>query len=384
MTTSTRDQAEALIRYGSSTSWPDGTPDYDLGTRFDKCSWPVWDQKMDGGTRTVRLWRNPDLSAPGMWDEPIRYGTIEEWIPKPKKASGFFLFQFLKDWRQAQLNLEAIATAARTPLRIPWGQGWGGDQGTTDNGIIINCTDGTSYEILGMQPLGAIGAATLNARVLADPNNPVAFPDDFRCDFVRHRRPPGHPSPSQPRDTQGPQWRADGMLTPDHVTRMCPTEFRLVIFNTSFGPTAKAFGDGWTEHKGSTPAYNPEIKREPGSTDKSVDCYQPFTFDITDAQIEAWIANASPETAHLASARRWYARNLRGYFSDADKGSNTYSSMRVCVSGTGRKILESVGWRNPRLRKAWAEAGIKSANDAVLLGQDILRYGTLTEIKEQS
>ena len=384
MTTEPRDQVEALIRYGSASSWPDGTPNYDLGTRFDKCSWPIWDQKLDNGNRTIRVWRNIDMSDGDMWGSDLRYGTILEWKPQPKKATGFFLFDFLRQLRQKQLDLEAKAQAARTPVVIPWGQGWGGDDGTSDNGVIIRCEDGTSYEILGLRQLGPIGAAGVNLKILADLKKPIASQYDYSCDFIRHRRPPTHKSPSQPIDTQGPQWRQDGMLTPEHVTGMAPTEFRMLIFNTSFGPSAKAFKPGWTEHKRPVPAYNPEIKRSQGSTDKSVDCYQPFYFDISDADIERWISEAPKNTEHLANARRWFARNLRGYYSDDQKSHLRVPTLRVCASGTGNKILESVGWVNPRHRKAWAEAGLKSANDAVLLGKDILKYGTLTEVKEQS
>lgn len=367
-----RNQAEALIRYGSLKSWPDGTPDYDIGTRFDMCSWPVWDQQLDQGTSTIRIWRNPDFSRGDIWYEPKRFGTIEVW--KGKKATGFFPLDYFRQLKQWQLDLEA----ARKPLIIPWGKGWRGDEGIEDNGVIVKAVDGTSYEILGLHKLGAASAGLINLRLLADPRFPFAYPDDYRCDFVRHRRPPGHKNPTQPVDTQGPQWREDGLLTPAHLKGMVDSELRLMIFNPSFGPDAKPYPPGWTEHPKSKIPFAKNIKREPGSTDKSVDCYQPFGFRITDAGIEAWLKSLKDPS--LDEARRWFARNLRGYASDAQEPKTIKSTMRVCASGSGTKLLESVGWANPRHRVEWAQCGILTSDDARNLGKNLFLFGVVTEI----
>lgn len=367
-----RNQVEALIRYGSSKSWPDGTPDFDIGTRFDMCSWPVWDQKLDEGNTTIRIWRNPDFTAGDIWNEPKRFGTIEVW--KGKKATGFFLLDYFRQIKQWQLDLEA----ARKPLVIPWGRGWHGDEGTADNGIIVKLNDGTNYEILGLHKLGSVNASLINLRLLANPKFPYAYPTDYRCDFIRHRRPPGHKNPTTPVDTQGPQWREDGLLTPAHLKGMVDSELRLMIFNTSFGPTAQAYPPGWVEHNKPGIPYVKNIKREEGSTDKSVDCYQPFGFIITDTAIEAWLKSLKDPS--LEETRRWFARNLRGYFSDNQAPKTPKPTMRVCASGTGTRLLESVGWTNPRHRAEWAQCGILTEEDARNLGKDLFLFGTVVEI----
>lgn len=346
-------RAHALIHYGSKRCWPKGEPHYDLGTVFDLCSWNTWDATE--ATRTIRVWRNPDVSKGDLWWEPSRFGTIREWQAAKAKDP---LSQLAND-----------LAAIRTPLRVPWGSGWRGDQGTTDNGIIINLAPGESYNILGLRKASFFDLLAINARALGI----VAKDGDYVCDSITHRR-----ADTSPHGSQGPKWKNDGLLTPAHFQRLIPGELRLVIFNSQYGPDAKAAPGGWVEHKAPKLPYTTSVPRPAGDHPTMIPCYQPFHFDITDAEIETWLTNEIP--AHMRDGQRWYARNLRGYEQDADRPRTPRPTIRTAESGTGDKLIESVGWHNPKAKTEWAKCGIKTKSDVSKIGRNILAYGRVVAL----
>lgn len=344
------DAAQAFINKGARGNWPptNNPPSHSIGFTLGHGSWPEWHAK--NSDRTARLWRNPNGD---LWDQPARYGTISAW--KPAKATGWFLFDFLRQLRQYALDLEAI----RRPLVIPWGKNWSGAGGTqpgsSDNGCIINIDDQRSYEIQGLAPLSATDVLQINARALAT----VAYLGDYRCDGIAARAPGVKPVGSQ-----GPWWKRDGLLRPDDLSRPWTEPKRLVVFNTQFGPNAQARKPGWVEHTGSTPPV--EGLPANGTDPDLIRCAEWLKLDITDDEIEQWITDedVDPRT-NLAESMRCLARGCRS------------QGLQVRERGTGNPIIESTGGTVPAERSAWAARGVTSEDIARNLGRNLFRYGRL-------
>ncbi len=334
------DPARILTNFGDPAAWPNGRADLTLGTRFDSCSWPIWSERLDQPNRHLILWRNPQhLDSPGRWH------GVDEWARKPGQTS--------REW-------------AAIPLKVPWGNGWGGDGGTTDNGCIIELADGSRLEIQGLSPVNIVDAVLINLRA----GRTIATTSHFRADCVVHRRPG-----VTPRSAMGPKWRSDGLLHPAHLRSMVGDELALTVFPLQFGPDGKAVDGGWVESPGPKPPYRKDIKRA-GNDPRLIPCFQAFRLDISDAQIERWITAIGTPVA-LVESRRWFARNLRGWCHDIDRPVHPKPTMRATMSGTGSTNINSVGDRNPRVKAQWAACGVTSDAIARRLGDRILEHGEL-------
>lgn len=334
------DAAQILVEFGDPSAWPDGRPNTTLGTRFDMCSWPVWYERADKANRYITVWRNPQV-----FDELGRWHGVDEWARKPGQTA--------RQW-------------AAVPLRVPWGNGWGGDQGTSDNGCIVELADGSRLEIQGLSPVNIVDAVLINLRA----GKTVARTSHYRADCVVHRRPG-----VEPKSAMGPKWRSDGLLRPEHLRGLVDEELALTVFPLQFGPTGRAVDGGWVESPGAKIPFRTDVKRA-GDDDRLFPCFQGFRLEITDCQIEAWVASR-PGSIALRESRRWFARNLRGYTTDADRPTAPRATMRAVMSGTGGTNINSVGDRNPRVKAQWAACGVTSDAIARRLGDRILEYGRL-------
>lgn len=357
-----QEPARAIINRANSDQWPphSAPPDPGFGTALGAGAW------LEHDARTIpaallgprRIWRNPAL-----WDETERFASLEVW--QPAQATGWFPLDWLRRLKQWTLDLAAV----RTPFALPWSPAWhevGGTQAqAADNGCIVTLTDGTTVEIQGMAPLGPLDVAAINLRALSD----VARIGDFRVDAIRHRRPG-----VDPHGSQGPVWKADGLLRPQHLERLVDRELSLVVANTEWGPLARAVPPGWVEHRNSQPfagrlggAIIPDIGAG------KVPNFLGLAVDITDLQIERWINWAEISAPGPSpTARRWLARNMRGYERDTDRPATLPTRIRVRESGTGHKILESNGDL-----AGFAAHGVTPANCGDLAA-GILTFGRLT------
>lgn len=334
------DPARILTNFGDPAAWPNGRADLTLGTRFDSCSWPIWSERLDQPNRHITLWRNPQhLDSPGRWH------GVDEWARKPGQTA--------RQW-------------AAVPLRVPWGNGWGGDGGTSDNGCIVELTDGTRLEIQGLSPVNIVDAVLINLRA----GKTVARTSHYRADCVVHRRPG-----VEPKSAMGPKWRSDGLLRPDHLRQLIVEELALTVFPLQFGPNGRAVDGGWVESPGAKIPFRTDVKRA-GDDERLFPCFQGFRVDILDAEIEAWIS-AVKTPANLVESRRWFARNLRGYTTDADRPTAPRATMRATMSGTGSTNINSVGTRVPRIKAQWIAAGVTSDAIARKIGDRILEHGEL-------
>lgn len=334
------DAAQILVEFGDASAWPDGRPNTTLGTRFNSCSWPIWSERLDQPNRHITLWRNPQhLDSPGRWH------GVDEWARKPGQTD--------REW-------------AAISLKVPWGNGWGGDQGTSDNGCIVELADGTRLEIQGLSPINIIDATLINLRA----GKTVARTSHYRADCVVHRRPG-----VEPKSAMGPKWRSDGLLRPDHLRQLIVEELALTVFPLQFGPTGRAVDGGWVESPGAKIPFRTDVKRA-GDDERLFPCFQAFRLEILDAEIEAWIS-AVKTPASLVESRRWLARNLRGWAADTDRPATPRPTMRATMSGTGSTNINSVGDRNPRVKAQWAACGVTSDAIARKLGDRILEHGEL-------
>lgn len=365
--------AQAVTLWGDADNWPptNRAPSYTLGTSLGEGAWPEHDLRTtpltERGER--RIWRNPDQSNGDLWYQPGRFGTILEW--QPKKATGWFLAEFFRQLKQFALDMDAV----RRPLVIGWGRKWrevGGTQGThVDNGAIVIGLDGTSFEIQGMVPCSAWDIAQINGRCLAGQGVAYARLGDYRVDGISHRRPG-----ITPHGSQGPVWKADGMLRPEHLDRFVPSlELSIVLPNTEWGPTARAVPPGWVEHPNSQPFASRMTVRIPDMGPGKVPSFTGLAVDVTNDGIDAWLrwlAVEFPGDGIDPERRRTFACNLRGWAWDASKPKTLATRIRVRESGTGGKILESTGDLAD-----WAVRSVTPAN-AGQLGRGLLRFGLLT------
>lgn len=362
------DPAEAFLNYGSIDCWlKPGTKVTSIAPTLGHGSWPIW----PGWDKTranqwIVVWPNPDFGT--VAGNPARFGTIAEW--KPKKATGWFLFDWLRQLKQWELDLAAI----RTPFLLPWGNGWGGPGGTQpespDNGMMIDTKqDGSEgIEILGLarledNPIGQVKVWQINQRALA----PVAAVGHYRVDSIAWRKPgiPKHGS-------QGPMGKRDGLMRPAYLAGPSTEPLRVVGYNVQFGPKATAAPGGWPEHPlpGQPYANNGGVTLPEGPDPRMIPSYQGFRLEITDAEIGRWL-DGEAATGKLRQSMRQYAENLRG--------DGKRVTLRVAETGTAVPIIESSGTLEPTERAAWAAVGINTDDDAARLGRNILRAGRLVE-----
>ncbi|OPZ65798.1 MAG: hypothetical protein BWY85_00288 [Firmicutes bacterium ADurb.Bin506] len=147
------------------------------------------------------------------------------------------------------------------------------------------------------------------------------------------------------------------------------------MFPLQFGPNGRAVDGGWVESPEPKIPFRSDIKRA-GDDERLFPCFQGFRLEITDRQIEAWVASR-PGSIALCESRRWFARNLRGYTTDADRPTAPRATMRATMSGTGSTNINSVGTRVPRIKAQWIAAGVTSDAIARKIGDRILEHGEL-------
>lgn len=356
-------------------NWPphNKPPSYSIGVTYDLGSWPkfpAYDKTQ--ATTFRRLWRNPNVAPGGgaTWDQPGRYGTIKEW--QPQQATGWFLFEFLRQLKQYSYDLEA----ARRPLIIPWSNKWvtpGGTQIDKDNGVLLDLGGGKLYGIQGMREASATDVIQINARCLA----PVASIGDWVCDGVGYWEPGSPPA----RGSQGPKAKHDGLIEPNFFSEFIPNiEVRAVLFNVEFGPKARAVPPGWVEHPlPGQPYPNHSVVLPEGPNEWMIPSYTGFCLDISDAQIKAWLDDLDRrglgKSAIYRESRMWFARNLRGYVNDVNRPTQLKTRVRSAESGTGVHIFEGTGGLEPATRARLAARDITSATDMYELGRDLLKFG---------
>lgn len=357
----------ALINFGAIDCWTKpGTRVTGLGITLGHGSWPIqpgWDKTR--ATGNIVVWPNPDVGT--VRENPGRFGTIAEW--KPKRATGWFLFDFFRQLKQFALDLEAI----RTPLLVPWGPGFSGAGGTQpespDNGVLIDTkADGSEgIEIQGLAPIednlvGRIKIAQINQRAMA----PVAAIGHFWCDGVG-RRAPGVIGTG----SQGPIWKRQGLMRPNYLAGPVDDCIRTVIYNAQFGTGATHARNGWVEHPEARQPYrNHPVTLPMGNDPRMIPCYQGWRLVISDSQIQAWL-DWSGATGALRESKWWLAVNLRG--------DGRRATMRAAESGTGWPIFESSGGVQLDELAAWRGRGLKDEPTANALGAGLFDFGQLVE-----
>lgn len=373
--------ALALDLLGDADNWPPRRlpPSHSIGIMTEEGSWPEFPGYDPTIATTSRvMWRSPQ-AAPGggaLWDEPGRYGTIPEW--QPAKASGWFLFPWLRNLKQWSLDMEANAR----PLLVPWSNSWreaGGTQEDKDNGAVVLLSGGRWLEIQGARPVNVSDVWLINLR------GGKAALGHWVCDGV------GLVTPQTRKfvqGSQGPLSKRDGTVGPEYLTRFLPDfEARLVGFNVAFDTTAPdpavAVPPGWVEHRlAGQPYRNHPVTLPAGRHPNMIPCYTGFALDITDAGIEQWLAHLAAtgrrKSIRYEEARRQFARNLRGWQTDADApkaGTKRPTRVRLAETGTGSKMLESKGTLEPVTAAAFAKCDVVTAADGAALGEDITRFG---------
>jgi len=354
--------AHNLVYFGNPDSWPVGAPDYNLTPRFDSVSWPIFDEQLDGSDRTITLWRNPEI-----YHDANRWYSIPAW--QYKNVTGKYLFPFLKDLAQ----LKADQKVDRTPMVIPWGKGWGGDGGSSDNGVIVHTKKNEYFEIQGFRKMNPLIKMMINFGA----GKNVALDSHYVCDCLVWRR-----DGVDPRSAFGPRWRSQGALSPAHLRNLLTDkeELALTAFPIQFGPDGLAVDGGWVEnrnvavHKDS----RPDIART-GDDSRLVPAFQGFYLDITDENIIRWVEETNTPS-DLVLSKMFYAVNLRGYISDMDRPVERKATMRIIMSGNGPVNINTLGFTNKRVRKDFEACGVTNDFIGRTLGKDILKYGTLRSV----
>lgn len=344
-----------------------------IGIMTKAGSWPRRNGADPRVATTSRIvWRSAQAVPGGgaAWDQPGRYGTIPEWMPA--QASGWFLFPWLRQLKQWSLDMEANAR----PLVVPWVPGSvepGGTQPeTADNGCIVLLTGGRSLEIQGLRPVNASDVFLINLR------GGKAALGHFTCDAVSLRTPG-----AIARGSQGPKWKGDGLIGPEYLTRFVPAfEARLVGYPISYGPGASYVAPGWPEHPLPTWYFNTPAPFGPGPGPDRLPSFCGFALDITDAAIEAWLAHLRDtgrrKSVRYEEARRQFARNLRGWQTDADApkaDTKRPTRVRLAESGSGRHGLESEGTLEETAAALFAKSDVVTEADGWELGDELLEFG---------
>ena len=280
-------------------------------------SWPEFPGYDPTIATTSRvMWRSPRrLPAAGFWDEPGRYGTIPEW--QPAKASGWFLFPWLRNLKQWTLDMEANAR----PLLVPWSNSWreaGGTQEDKDNGAVVLLSGGRWLEIQGARPSTCrmCGSSTsVEARprwgigcVMASGSSPRRRGSSYRGRKARCRNAtaPSAPSTSPGSSLTSRPGSSDSMSRRHDRPR----------------PRRRS-----PARLGGASPRRPAVPEPPGDAPAGrhpnmIPCYTGFALDITDAGIEQWLAHLAAtgrrKSIRYEEARRQFARNLRGWQTDAD------------------------------------------------------------------
>lgn len=338
--------ADAFVKFGAAQNWPpyNKPPLMGIGFTLGAGSWPEWDGSATSSR--LRLWRNP-----AVWDEPARYGTVTAWkVPHYSDP----LQQFY-----------AAVYAARTPALIPWGPGFSGAGGTqpqsADNGCIVRVTaDGARrFEMQGLAPVNDLDVFAINARGFGGDERRARI-GDWRCDAVTEIAPG-----VTVHGSQGPLSKAQGLLRPQDLAGPWTEAKRLVGFNVQWGIGAKAAPGGRVEHPRHQQPYGAPIVLPEGDDPNMMPSFTPLLFDITDGDIERWLADEKVDlNSMLAVSKRWFAIGLRDH------------GLRLAESGTGNPIIESNGGVNPTTAKQWAARGVISEQVANDIGRGLFRYGT--------
>ena len=408
MTTTLIDQtaATAVVDWGDSSSWVGAKPPTGIGIALLEGSWPGFDAAaIDPATGVPqvdgyrRVWPNPDFAPPEY--EPARFGTIDEWRPKYKPVSGWFL----RELRQGWADIAARQAAAGTPFLLPWSSQWatpGGTQVHKDNGfrvklagaLIPGRTDGKRYpaghrlESQGLARLenDLVGHAHI-ARINFLAGRPVARVGDWRSDGLSYAT----PATTVVTGSQGPKGKGDGLIDDVTMSKFIPQfEARLVLPNVQFDTTnlverlrAQAVGAGWVEHPKPGQPYASAVNYPAGNHRRMVPSFAGFIFRITDARLEEYLDHLERlegKNATLRESRRWLVRNLRGWVTDADAppaGTVPKVRIRVSETGTGGKMFESPGILEPGQRARFAARGVRNVDDGWNLLRDIFLFATL-------
>lgn len=344
-----------------------------IGVMTRAGSWPIRSGDPKVATTSRIVWRSAQAVPGGgtVWDMMADGGTIPEW--QPAKASGWFLFPWLRQLKQWTLDMEANAR----PLVIPWAPDAVEPGGTqpehADNGCIIDLGERGFLTIQGLRPANASDVFLGNLR-----GGKIAL-GHYVCDGASLETPTSPP----PRGSQGPKSKRDGLIGPDYLRRFIPSfEARLVGYPISYGPGASFVAPGWPEHPLPAWYFNTPAPFGPGPGPDRLPSFCGFALDITDAAIEAWLAHLRDtgrrKSVRYEEARRQFARNLRGWQTDADApkaGTKRPTRVRLSESGSGRHGLESEGTLVPATAAAFALSDVVTEADGWELGDELLEFG---------
>lgn len=374
--------ATAFLNFGSYLNWPphNKPPAMSIGFTLTHGTWPVY-RKSDA-TTTSRLWRSPQFTEYGgaLWDEPGRFGTIDIWKKKPiwTAYKGTWL-HWLHDLHQFNADL----AVERRWLDLPWNPKWvtpgGTDQTRSDNGVIIDLGSGQYYAVQGMRP--AHGGDHLLSGIRTQGQG--TRDGDWVCDGVGLYKPG-----TVPHGSQGPKAKHDGLITPSFLSGFIPNiEVRLVGLNVEYGAGARAVKPGWVERPFSG-IYNGNpfgpasgVIMPEGPDPKMMPNFVGFAIDISDAEIERWIAHLDRKypgkrTDRYRESQRWAARNLRGWPHDDVRPSGPLKTrIRLSETGGGEPIFESVGRYSHG--KEFAALGVSTDSDAYRIGEDLFLFARL-------
>lgn len=334
---------ESLLQWSPPNNWPTRTgpaasssPLDGIGIRLGAGSWARWD-----GWKATR-WAYV-FPAPDAWDSPGLWGTVEHWA----QGDRF------------------------TPLRVPWGNGWGGPGGFTkdqDNGILVDLAPDRveGYELLGMRPATVFDRALINLRAWTDGaakwGTEVARAGCYVADRINHRRPG-----VVPKGAQGPWWWQEGVLTPE-MLRGAPGggPLRIGMHNVSFGPTAVAARGAWVEHPDPGQPYGPDhpILYPEGPDPRMVDCGAEFDVSIDDARIGRWLDDSKIPKGELRTTMGMFAEYV------------ARNGMRLMLTMKATPHAVAVSSINKTDAAAWAAIGVTPTN-APRLGAGLFRYATI-------
>ena len=386
----TIDQTPAIawVEKGSYDNHPphNKPPSLSMDVFLEHGSWTVLRQALipPAEETLLVLWRTPDATGVvgDLWTLMAQNSGVKEWVPE--KASGWFLFDFFRQIKQYQLDLEAN----RRPLILNWGQKWRTPGGTQmqspDNGCIVMLPNGDRYEIQGLARInddvgGFFTIAGINARAAAS----VAAVGHYRCDGISFIK--AGQDETKVRGSQGPKSKLNGLIGPRYFREFIPDfEARYVLPNVAFGPKAKAVPPGWVEHPKPGQPYADQggVIYPEGNNKDMVPCYTGSCLLWTDAKIQEWLDWLELPTVEgvpakkVRQARYSWAINVRGWKTDADEPppEKRKTRIRLSESGTGVGGFESEGVMDPATAAEFAKMGVVPG---VQIGRGALRFAKM-------
>lgn len=294
--------------------------------------------------KKIRVWRRPVFR-----DEPARWLGVTEWVPK--KASGWFLFDFLRGLKQWEYDLAAYRTPAildYDPRVMKQADGTDGVLCIDDDATGLNGTETLNLRRLDNE----VQVAEINAALLGT----YAKIGDYVVDKMIRR------NDSTRKVMKSHGFRGVGSSRKDGVVRaqwiadaFIPSAISMAAVMIQFGAGATfRFPAGGVEHPLGTDRNQHGIDSTgtypQGNVPSMVPHGSRFALDITDVEIENWLDRRGLEGVKRRTARA-FAVALRDYGWIIDETGHHQSAFEVETNA------------NPDARGIMASAGLADRND---------------------